>query len=56
MKDRRDYGKLFLWLSLLTVIFSIIANLFFKDALAYGILSAMLLSFISLILYGHKNN
>lgn len=46
MKDTRDYGKLFLWLGLLTIFFAIIASSFFEDALAYGILLAMLLSII----------
>lgn len=52
MKETRNYGALFLWLSSLTIIFAIIAkNTFFKDALAYGILLAILLSLISLIIY-----
>ncbi|ACV63535.1 hypothetical protein Dtox_2762 [Desulfofarcimen acetoxidans DSM 771] len=54
MKDTKDYGKLFLLLSLLSLIFANIAHWFFQGALAIGIPLSLLLSLISLIIYTMK--
>ncbi|HWP97088.1 MAG TPA: hypothetical protein VN426_09570 [Syntrophomonadaceae bacterium] len=51
MKNTKDYGRLFLWLSSFSLFFAFIISAFYQNALLIGMAISLVATLISLIIY-----